>query len=420
MMWMLALLSPVLLVLVALSYCLKNYKVKVTKSLKPLAMPFGAVFGTFGYSMRFFSETNDLLSYFKQVDSIGDSSLISLLANNTDGLFIRDILFFFVNRSENDYILPFIVGFLIYTIVFYVLFDMIDRSKRDFTFGEVFWLAVIAIGVLSPYTIILNTRCVLSYVLVSFAIYRDAVQKKRNILTLLLYVLPIGLHSSSIVLVVVRLLSALFKNLEKTKWIALSIVFLLPTIIDLSYQYIVGTLTGPIGDIINNVINKAYYYLHWTSGGWATQVESSVSDKIVKVFGTIFIVMILLIVLKKQPGKKVKQEESLFKKPMVSYLFYIAVFALGCLSIKTGAFWRFEAIVVLFSPVILIQAIEQNELYGKNIRVLALFATALLVYNVAYQISNLNAGETIIKFVSTPLIEILFQILRGTVNMIGW
>ena len=94
--------------------------------------------------------------------------------------------------------------------MFYVLFDMIERSNRKFKVSEVFMLAIISIGIISPYSIIGNVRCVLAYVLISFAIYRDLVQKKRNILTLLLFFLPIYLHSSAIIVVLIRFVSTYF------------------------------------------------------------------------------------------------------------------------------------------------------------------------------------------------------------------
>ncbi len=412
-----SLLSPALALLIILCFCLKNWNKEITGRPKCLAIPFGMIFGTFGYSLRFFSESNDLLTYFSQINTYSNYSFGEILAKDSENLFLRDGLFFFVNKCGNNYILPFIVGFIIYFIVFYILFDMIERSGKKYRVCDALFLGLIAVGILAPYTIILNTRCVLSFMLVSFAVYRDMIQKKHNLATFLLYILPIGLHSSAVVIIVIRLLCVLFRKLNKAKWVILSLVLLFPTIVDFLYGHVAGILSGPIGNVLSSAINKAYYYLHWTSGGWATQIESSTSSMLIKVFGTIFILFIIYILFRKRPNKL--SEEPLLNKPMVGFLFLVAVFALGCLNIKTGAFWRFEAIVVLFSPVILVQVDIISEKNRRIFHVLTLYALALMFYNVLYQISNTNTAETMVNFFTTSGFKVIYEMLRGAVHLIG-
>lgn len=414
----LSLLSPALALLVILFLCLKNLKKDVAGSLKSLVFPLGMIFGTFGYSFRFFAETNDLLSYFSQVDSMSPYSFGEVMARNADGLYVQDSLFYFVSRCGNNFILPFLVGFVIYAIVFYVLFDMVGRSRRTFKTGEVLLLALIAVGILAPYTIIGNTRCVLSYVLISFAIYRDMIQNRKNLWTLLLYLVPIGLHSSAIVIIAIRLFTFLIQKFEKTKWLILSLVLLFPAIIDFLYAHVSGIFSGAIGGIISGAINKAYWYLHWTSGGWATQIESSISSNLVKIFGTIFLVMIIVLMFKRTSNRNTN-DKTIYSSPMVPFLFLMAVLALGCLHIKTGAFWRFEAVVVLFSPVILVPALEENILSKKYFYIIATFAIVLLGYNTLYQISNLNATDTAINFITTPGVRIIYELIKGTFHLVG-
>lgn len=422
-MFIISLLSPALSLLIILGLCFKNWKNNVTKDIKRLTVPLGMIFGTMGYCFRFFAETNDLSRYFIQVNSISGQSFGEIIASDSEMLYLRDGLFYFVNKCGNQYILPFIVGFLIYSISFYVLFDMICRSKRQYRYSEVFLLSIIMVGILAPLIVIGNTRCVLSFILITFAIYRDIIQQKHNLITLLLYVAPIGLHSSAIVIIMIRLMSIVFKKYEKAKWVILSIVLFLPTIIDFFYEHVAGLLSGPVGSILVNAINKAHWYLHWTSGGWATQVDSSISSKLVKVFGTIFLIMIIYLVFKKprnnNQDEHVNNNKSLYKEPMISFLFLTAVFALGCLHIKTGAFWRFESIVVLFSPVVLIQAIDNKVISKKFFYIMCAYASMLVIYNILYQISNTNATQTMINFTTTPGVKILYEIGKGVIHLGG-
>ena len=170
-MFIISLLSPALSLLIILGLCFKNWKNNVTKDIKRLTVPLGMIFGTMGYCFRFFAETNDLSRYVIQVNSISGQSFGEIIASDSEMLYLRDGLFYFVNKCGNQYILPFIVGFLIYSISFYVLFDMICRSKRQYRYSEVFLLSIIMVGILAPLIVIGNTRCVLSFILITFAIF---------------------------------------------------------------------------------------------------------------------------------------------------------------------------------------------------------------------------------------------------------
>ena len=410
-----SLLSPSLALLFIIVLCIKNWKKDVKGSLKSFVFPFGMIFGTFGYSIQLTSKTSDLQSYLSQIEAMRPYTFGEVMARNTDGLYLQDGLFYFVSRCGNEHVLPFIVGFIIYSIVFYVLFDMIGRSKRTYRVWEVALLALIMIGVLSSYTIIGNTRCVLSFVLITFAVYRDMIQKKKNIWTLLLYILPVWLHSAAIVIIFIRLLAILFQKFEKVKWIILCAVLLFPTIIDFLYTYVAGAFSGLVGSVVSGAINKAYYYLHWTSGGWATQIESSLHSNLIKIFGTIFLIMIIILIFKKIPNDGAKKRKSLYGEPMIGFLFLIAVLALGCLYIKTGASWRFEAIVVLFSPVILVQAIDNHVLNRKYFYLMSAYVAMLFVMNFRYQTSN----ELVLDYITTPGLEIICELLKGVLNLTG-
>lgn len=410
-----SLLSPLLALLIILCICFKNWKNDISGKLKKLVIPFGMIFGAFGYSISFTSETSDLQSYLLQIDAMKPYNFGEVIARSSDGLFVQDGLFYFVSRCGNNMILPFIVGFIIYSIAFYVLFDMLERSKRKYRVWEAMLLALIMVGVLSTYTIIANTRCVLAFVLISFAAYRDMVQKKRNIWTLLLYVLPIWLHSAAVVIIFVRLLTIFFQRFEKAKWAILLIVLLFPTIIDYLYTHFANVFSGPIGSVVSGAINKAYFYLHWTSGGWATEVESSLHSNLVKIFGTIFLLMIIYLIFKKIPNNDSGKRKSLYSEPMIGFLFLIAVLSLGCLHIKTGASWRFEAIVVLFSPVILVQAIDNGVLNRKFFYTLVLYTAMLFALNFHYQTTN----GLVINYVTTFGPKIFYELISGGINLIG-
>ena len=361
------------------------------------ALLFAWVFGVFGYSMIPIGET-DITRYYEMVDEFGSESIRRIVTYGIEGLFTRDFLFYFTNRSGNHHILPFTVGFITYAIVFYVLFDMTARSPRRFTRGEIFMLGLTAAGVLSAYSVIGNIRCVSAYVLISFAVYRDMVQKKRDIWNIALYLIPIGLHVSAVAVLGLRFACFITKYTGK---LVLCLTFLLPSLIRIAYRYAGLLGKSSIAVIIQRGISKAYYYLNWNEGGWADEVANSLSNKVVRIYGTFFLCMILLMILLSCKYSRGKGKT-----------------ALGCLSIKTGVFWRLEAIVVLFSPVILIPLFEERSpLIHLLMKLLFASVCLILLVNTVWLFRNMDVGKTVVHYASASGIKIVCEICRGFMGM---
>ena len=409
---MITFIFPIVGLMLILCILIKNWNCDISSNLKKYVFPFGFIFGSLGYSMEFGDKINDLTRYFDIVASLKDFSLNYILTNDRELLYTKDIIFYFVSRTNELHILPFITGFIVYTITFYVLFDIVKKSNRKFKTKELFMLILISIGIITPYSIIVNVRCVLSYTIIIFAIYRELIQKKRNIVTLMLYILPIGLHSSAIIIIIIRLISILFKKFKK---ISIAIALFLPTLIDIIYNYVGYLNIGIIGTIITNAINKAYAYLHWTEGGWATEIESSVSNIFQRTTGSIFLITIIILIIYIN-RKRAKKDNG--KYQMINFLYFMSIFALGCLWIKTGAFWRFETMVVLFSPIVFVTALEENEKF-RNIFI-KIFVLVFLVFlvNLVYQARNMDILITVMNFIKLSGIKILYEFLYGIINFI--
>ena len=401
-----SLISPIMGIFIILCIVIKNWNKTEHNNLKVYIFPLAMIFGMIGYSMTIQKHSGtDLSNYFDLLDSLKFKSLSAIFLSDMEKLYTKDILFYFVNLTENNHILPFIVGITAYSIVFYVLFDRIMNSNEKFKTYEILILSVICTGIIGPYFIICNVRCVLSYCIITLAIYREIYQKKKNIITILLYILPLGLHSSSIVILVIRLLSTYVKRFSK---IMTFIPILLPNIISFAYENI-----GSIGiKIIDKAISKAYIYLNWEQGGFATAVDKSVMNLIVRSSGTLFLASIIIFIILNKNTKRILQDK------IISYLYLVCLFALGCLHIKTGAFWRFEAIVVLFSPIIFIYLLEENKNFKKYMKAYFLFASILAVIHFYFMYKNIYFNKTVLTFISTSGLKILFEIIKGIISII--
>ena len=406
-----SILSPFLSIIIIFLELIKSWNKEIKTNLKRYIFPLAFFFGTVGYTLRYINE-NDLTRYFEKISNIS-RTLIETLANDDQRLYINDILFHFIKIANNDYLLPFIVGFTCYLIVFYVLFDLISNSSRTFKGYEIISLMVFCIGMVPTFSIITNVRCVLAYVIMSFAIYLHCYKKKLNIVTVICYVVPLGLHSSAIIVLILRILSMLLKKISK---IAIIFSLFLPSIVDILHLYVNRIGFGIIGEMIKNAINKAYYYLYWNEGGWATQIESSISNIFTRVTGTIMLLVFIFIILKNSNKKLSKN--GMINLPMINYLFFVSIFALGCLSIKTGAFWRFNAIVMLFSPVIIVQALENEFISKKGINYIYIYGYMVFAINLIYQFRNIDLITSAVKLFTTSGVEIIYYMVSSILKIL--
>ena len=118
--------------------------------------------------------------------------------------------------------------------------------------------------------------------------------------------------------------------------------------------------------------------------------------------------------------KDYKKKKEIKNDNMINYLLFVSVIALGTLSIKTGAFWRFESIVVLFSPVIFVRLLENKNNFNKIIPYFYIFGIIHFLINILFQINNLTGVgfiTTIQKFLTTSLIEVLYSFVKGLLNL---
>lgn len=405
---------PIAGFIVTMFWLLMNLNKKCPRNIKYFCLPMALFFAYFGFCMVLPSNDIDLGRYYEQILGMQNWNLASIIQLDSEFLYTKDVLFYFVSRTENVHILPFIVGFVIYLIVFYVLFDMILRSKHTFTIGDLCKLLIIAIGIISPYSIIGNVRCILAYSMISFAVYRDLVQKKRNIITGLIYIIPLGLHASAIIILIFRVLQLVVKRFGMGVVI---IAVFLPTLIDFIYPY--SNILGDniIGTLFSLSINKAYAYLFWTEGGWADEIQNSISNKVTRIYGTTFILTLIYMIFKSDKGKIKNSKGNVFMAPMVSYLYIAGACTLGCLYIVTGAFWRFESIVVLFSSIIFVPLLElKNPMI--NIIYNIVFCSAFMMFfvNIVYMIKNLNIIETIENLFLANGFSVIYYFLNGIMN----
>ena len=113
---------PVLGIMIIFMILFKHFE-DIVLGIKKLYVPLSLVYAMFGYCMVLPSNDIDLGRYFIQIQDMRDSNLLSIIKNDHDMLYTRDVLFYLVGKTGNVHMLPYVVGLIIYAIVFYVIFD---------------------------------------------------------------------------------------------------------------------------------------------------------------------------------------------------------------------------------------------------------------------------------------------------------
>lgn len=378
------------------------------KNIKKYSFAFALFFAMFGYVL-YPKDIVDLTRYFKQVQLLYTSSFVEILKMDGDFLYVRDILFKLVAMTNDVHILPFIVGLFEYWMVFYVLFDAVERNRNHIDNLELFFLILIIIGVVSPDHIIGNTRCVFAYTIVSFAYYKLMVQGKRNIIIFSLFIVAACIHGASIALIFVAVISTLMKKIRKS-YIILSA--LVPTAITILYDFSNIFLKQlSFFKPIVLMINRAYRYLNWNESSWDA-VYGGKFDFLNRIYGTFFIVMLFLLCIFDY-GKNCNSRRT--NSNVVKYLNLVGFLAIGSLSFVLGVFWRFEAIVVLFSPVIFLNIECKHNMWQDVIKkIIYLSAIGMTILSFIHQNSNYYLLDMFYSFLNNSPIEI---IIRGLLQI---
>lgn len=248
--------------------------------------------GIGGYCFKNPATDPDIVRYIHYLRMYQGRSLwdsFNLVYNN---LFAVDIWFHLIAKTGDFQLLPASAVFIYYFIVFYVMGDYRTRfevSRSDFAL-LVFWVFCS-----SQFAFILNSfRSYVAFAMFFLAVYREEIQDRRDVLNVFLYICPVFLHLSSMLLLVIRGIS----KIKRKSWgiIGVSIVFMRGIIAILADTAEKIHTSSAVLRQIKDALIRADMYFSWEEGGWADQVRNSGYYSVVKIFClgiTVFSVFIL-------------------------------------------------------------------------------------------------------------------------------
>ena len=149
---------------------------------------------------------SDIVRYFAYIQEISEVPFKEVFGYGLygkQGLFIFNYLCWIVGKLGDPHIIPAISLFVIYYIGLYIACKLgidYELPENSVILGVVF----IILG-LNFFSLVNNIRNVLAFVMVGFAVFRDIYLKKRNLPTILLYLMPLFIHRTALLLIAVRL-----------------------------------------------------------------------------------------------------------------------------------------------------------------------------------------------------------------------
>ncbi|MGH2075733.1 EpsG family protein [Aerococcus urinaeequi] len=265
---------------------------------------------------RYFVEMN-LLSRYSYLDSFS----VGVYANEP----LIHTVFYIIGKIGNFSLLSSTAMGTITTLIVLAGYKIIYNKNYNFANYSFFLYFTVVIGMIG----IVNTMSGISQILAwSFALiainYDYFSQNKNKIISFLLYLIPLGIHSSSIILLLIRVFTIVFKKRSKSIWliilwpISLSIIALVYDYLPSYFQYL--TLKLEL----------------YTSG----TIEISIWQTIIRI--------IILIILLVWTLKKDDSEENI---QMIEYKkFYLVLLLFPCSSIFASTmFGRMTSLILLAS-----------------------------------------------------------------------
>ncbi|MBQ9131938.1 MAG: EpsG family protein [Clostridia bacterium] len=302
----------------------------------------------------------DLVRYFQFVEETTRMSFQEVLKYGIRGesnLYIFSIVMWVIGKIGDPHLLPAISTFLVYYIGFYVTckvgIDMECSGK------PIAWYVIFLMMALNYYSIINNVRNVLAFCLIGFAIFRDCYQKKRNVWTYILYIIPLFLHQSAISILLLRLAVQLTKKL---KIVAIICVVMLKPLLGLMFPIAQGmSQSNVIISLIKNLLIKSYRYFYDTDSEWGLIVQESGSYQLLKliyIFAAVVVCMMAYVLSKKLfnrnmeiPSDVCDGNQGLFGK-YLDFVFCLGLLTISCAPMLAPEYWRFASVMLCFSGIL--------------------------------------------------------------------
>lgn len=277
----------------------------------------------------------DLSKYYHLMDMIKIDDVESIIYINNYFEILFRIYMYVISVIGNYRLFQFFPVLIFYSILLYMIFDYgKTREYSNFFIALTCFLCII----LFRFVLIVSAiRYALAYIIFAFALYLDLIKKRKGKLIKLLYILPIFIHKTSIILLLFRLLIEI-KNKKIIYFIFVLFIFVF------FFPELIISILVPFKNIkvIESLINMIYGYL----------IEENIPiymQLIFRLIQTVFFVLCSFFCYHKVEDVSIKKYYFM--------LMLIGVFTV-CLFKYFTIFMRMIDFVVFMSPIVIFEILK--------------------------------------------------------------
>lgn len=377
---------------------------------------------------------SDLVRYFEILDHYSMMSFREAIKATSNSLYVMTFLMWAVSKTGCYGLMPMMTASAVYGVAAYITCDFAEQKCQC---KMIPMLLLLQFFFLPLTNIFNNIRNVFAFALIVLAVYRDIIKRKRNLLTIFLYVAPIFMHTSAVVLVILRFVAPLVKQLKE---LFLVTVFFISGLISYAMNHI--SLVSWSTILTKAVLKSARYssdeYLDST---WGTTVANSTYFRLYYLVTMVFAFLVILLYfhflkISKQieieaaegmtVGGKVhlptivqqgkvctvhEREIALF-----SYVFLLAITVLGCSVFNAPHYWRFSVALTLLLGAMLIMTMEQYGDMGKILYRLLVVAAAVSLSLWLWRLPwSSTLKEWMVQFLLNNPYRIIYESIRNVI-----
>lgn len=356
------------------------------------------------------TDSGDLYRYCSRLEIYEKYSFPEVLVRYPYREFGENLLCWIAAKLEMPGIMPGLAAFIVYGVTNYITFDYAERREK---LDVANWMMFFELLILPFGSIVNNIFNVAAFAIVLLAAYRDLIQKKRNLFTILLYVSACFVQQAAFVLILARILAIPAK---KMRIASIGIAAFLPWVINALYAS--RELFSGV-PLIYSLINRGYYYLEETADSdYAIKVQTVLWYRLNFLVCMGFALLCIFVTIRLL--KKAKKENEFVERgeqTFVSFLFLVGVLTISCVFFSAPHYWRFLLVDQMSLGIIMTLYFEDRFYSPCKYGFIALALGQFMIQIYRLFKSLVVFRKWMIEFlISSPLV-IVFRILKKLVEL---
>ena len=304
-------------------------------------------------------KTTDLYRHFITIDEIRLYGFNTI--SSVDNIFVIKLLFYFIAKLNNNYLLASVSTFITYTIFFAILYDKNKKEKKP-TF-YISYCIILFFALCNYYYVTTGIKNCLAFSTLGLAILLEESKKKK--ISKCLMICSIFMHGSSLFIILLYYLTKINFLKGKKRYF---ILFIAP-------------LTGIIENIFSRIPISIFQYI-------ASKIELYLlseftsGNQLVLFLDILFCALMIL-----RCDKLLKSNLNSYEQSIINTIHIVAIFSIGSLAISKVIIERMLMFIAFLIPDFISISLKQNKI-KKTIVFDIIYSLAIISYYIVRLISH--------------------------------